>query len=78
MKNWTLAKSKTTPLDQYMNFIKEEKRQEIFCAYIVRLLTHIVSGIGVCGKTAESVSACDNGKRLGRGEICRRGIELQL
>ena len=27
MKNWTLAKSKTTPLDQYMNFVKEEKRQ---------------------------------------------------
>ena len=33
MKNWTLAKSKTTPLDQYINFVKEEKRQALCWKY---------------------------------------------
>ena len=27
MKSWTLSKSKTTPLEQYVNLVKEEKRQ---------------------------------------------------
>ena len=33
MKNWTLEKSKTTPLDQYIHFVNTEKRQTLFWKY---------------------------------------------
>ena len=33
MKNWTLEKSKTTPLDQYIHFVDAEKRQTLFWKY---------------------------------------------
>lgn len=48
MKSWTLSKSKTTPLEQYVNLVKEEKRQSARWKYFALVsFGCLVASLGV-------------------------------